>query len=107
MEDPLINQAMLLIWELSQGPVTVGEIAKKLPVTRRTLERKFRDALGHTVLEEINRCHLKRAKRLLNETDLSITEIAAAAGFPSIDTMGNVFRRVYQMSPGEYRIRHT
>lgn len=105
MEDPLLVQALELIWELSQGPVTVEEIVRQLPVTRRTLERKFREAVGRSVLEEINRCHLKRAKQLLKETDLSITEVAAAAGFPSSDTMGRVFRRTCNMSPGEFRIR--
>lgn len=103
MEDPLIAQALQLIGKLSQGPVTVGKIAQNLPTTRRTLERKFRGVLGCTVLEEINRCRLERAERLLQNTQLSIAEVVVAAGFPSIDRMGKAFQRVHRVSPRNYR----
>jgi len=102
----MVAQALQLIMELSQDPVTVDEVVRKLPTTRRTLERKFRNKLGRSILEEINQCHLDRAKRLLKETDLSITAVATAAGFPSLVTMCRVFQRVYKISPGEYRIRN-
>jgi len=106
VEDRLVADALRLIWEQSQRAVTVGELSRQLPVTRRSLERRFREALGHTIHEEITRCRLERARRLLAKTDLSVKEVAAAAGFPSPDNMGRVFRRLEGTSPQAYRRQH-
>jgi LacI family transcriptional regulator len=86
--------------------LTVSDVARQLPITRRSLERRFHAALGHTILEEITHCRLDRAKRLLVRTDLSIKEVAATAGFPNADNMARVFRRLERMPPGEYRRQH-
>ena len=86
--------------------MTVADLVRQLPVTQRSLERRFRAALGHTIHEEIHRCRLERARRLLAKTDLSVKEVAAAAGFPNADNMGRVFRRLEGVSPSEYRGRH-
>ena len=56
--------------------MSVNDIARQLPVTRRTLDRRFADAVGHSVLEEINTCRLSRAKRLLKATDLPVKIVA-------------------------------
>ena len=70
--DELVRQAMELIWTHSHRQISVETIARQLPVTRRTLDRRFRAATGRTVLEEITRCRLSRAQRLLAETDLAV-----------------------------------
>ena len=103
VEDRLVADAMRLIWDKSHKPMTVADIARQLPTTRRSLERRFRDVVGHTLLEEITRCRLERAARLLAHTALSIKEVAAAAGFSSTDTMARAFRHVEGVSPRDYR----
>lgn len=103
LKDRMVAEAMRLIWDQSQGPMTVDSLAKQLPITRRSLERRFQAAVGHGIHEEIIRCRLERAKRLLVATDLSLKEVASAAGFPSADSLGRTFRRGEGITPLEYR----
>ena len=103
VRDRVVAEAMRLIWQQSHGPMTVDSLARQLPMTRRSLERRFQAAVGHGVYDEIVRCRLERAKRLLIGTDLSLKEVALAAGFTSADGMGRVFRRLEGLTPVEYR----
>ncbi len=103
LKDEMLARAIRIIWESEQPSLTVDELLKQLPVTRRTLERKFRQELGRSILEEINRCHLHRAARLLIETKLPVQTISSRAGFPNTQRMYQLFRRVYGLSPSEYR----
>jgi AraC-like DNA-binding protein len=106
VKDRMVAEAMRLIWQKSQGPMNVGSLSKQLPITRRSLERRFLAAVGHGIHDEILRCRLERAKRLLIATDLSLKEVASAAGFSSTDNMGRTFRRAEGGTPLEYRRQH-
>jgi AraC-like DNA-binding protein len=106
LKDRTVAEAMRLIWQQSQGPMTVDSLSRQLPVTRRSLERRFLAAVGHGIHEEIVRCRLERAKRLLATTQLSLKEVASAAGFSSSDNLGRTFRRAERISPLEYRRRN-
>lgn len=101
--DPIVADAVRLIWRASGQTVNVEEIVGQLPVTRRSLERRFRKKLGVSVHEEINRCRMDRAVRLLEHTELLIKNIAIVAGFPSLDALEDTFRRSKGVSPSEYR----
>lgn len=107
MEDPVVQKALELIWTHSHYPMSVSDIARQLPVTRRTLDRRFVEATGHSVLEEINACRLSRAKRLLTETDLPIKTVAHLAGFSSTERMRVVFVEREGTSPTIFRRQHT
>jgi AraC-like DNA-binding protein len=106
VKDRMVAETMRLIWEQSQGPMTVDHLSRQLPITRRSLERRFRAAVGHGIHDEIVRCRLERAKRLLLGTDLSLKEVASAAGFISADNLGRTFRRAEGTTPLKYRRRH-
>ncbi len=106
VKDRMVAEAMRLIWEQSQGPMTVDHLSRQLPITRRSLERRFRTAIGHGIHDEIVRCRLECAKRLLVGTDLSLKEVASAAGFTSADNLGRTFRRAQGTTPLKYRRRH-
>ncbi len=61
--DPIVEEAREIIWNHENlRNVCVSEVAKYLPVTRRTLDRRFASTLGQSVLEEINTCRLWRAR---------------------------------------------
>ena len=105
VKDRMVAESMRLIWEQSQGPMTVDKLSRQLPITRRSLERRFRAAIGHGIHDEIVRCRLERAKRLLLATELSLKEVASAAGFVSADNLGRTFRRAEGVTPLEYRQR--
>lgn len=102
-EDAIIAEAVQFIWDHSQRPMTIDELVDQLPVSRRSLERRFRKALGRSILDEITRCRLQRARQLLEETSLPVAQVAAAAGFSSTDRMNEVFQRDEGVSPWAYR----
>lgn len=106
VRDRMVAEAMRLIWQQSQGPMTVDSLARQLPITRRSLERRFLTAIGCGIHDEIVHCRLERAKRLLTSTDLSLKEVAAAAGFSSADNLGRTFRRTKGITPSRYRHRN-
>jgi AraC-like DNA-binding protein len=105
--DPIVAQALRMIWNHSHQRVSIDMIAKKIGVNRRTLERRFRDRLGRTLLQELVACRLQRAKRLLGETKVPIKYVAYAAGFSSLSNLCKVFKREIGRTPGEYRERAT
>jgi AraC-like DNA-binding protein len=105
--DPVVAQAMALIWTRGHRTISVDRIAEQSGVTRRTLERRFLKSLGHPVVEEIIRSRLNRAKRLLQETDVSVKVVAQLSGFPSDERMRVAFVRHEGLSPLRFRQRST
>ncbi len=101
--DPMVSEALSLIWNHSHQRVSVDLIARRVGVTRRTLERHFRNQLGRTLLQELVSCRIQRAKRLLGETHVPIKYVAYAAGFSSLSNFCKVFRREESITPGDYR----
>jgi LacI family transcriptional regulator len=59
--------------------------------------------LHRTPAGEIRRVHLDRAKRLLAETDLSIPDVAEAAGYGSPEYLAGIFRAELDTTPLKYR----
>jgi AraC-like DNA-binding protein len=99
LTDPLVAEALRLIWSGSHLRLTVAALGKDLRTTSRSLERRFKQALGRTVKDEILRCRLDRVRRLLVDTDLSITEIVAASGFASADALTRAVRKADGVTP--------
>lgn len=104
VRDEIVRQALEFIWNHQHNPpLAVSDVARQLPVTRRTLDRRFADVLGHSVLDEINACRLSRAKRLLADTDVPVKAVAYLAGFPSRERLRLAFLNNEGIPPSEYR----
>ena len=102
-DDPDVVKAARFIRERGHLPLRVADVLKEVPVGRRTLERRFRQALGRGLWEEIRRVHVDRAKRLLAETDLAIKAVAKQSGFTDFRHLAVVFRQDLGLSPTAYR----
>lgn len=103
VQDRLVAEAVRLIWTTGRHAITVSDVVAAFPASRRSLERRFQHVLGHTILDEIIRCRVERAKQLLAETDLPLKAVAAAAGFSSTERMSKVFHRAEGVTPAQYR----
>ncbi len=103
ISDRSLIQALTFIRENSEKPIQVRETASQAGVSRRVLERRFKEVLGSSPAEHIRRSHLDRAKRLLAETNLAMPEVAEAAGFGSPAYMSFVFRKELGTTPLRYR----
>jgi len=101
--DPLVAHALQLIRERAFQAVQVAAIVRKLGVSRRKIEKHFRKALGRSPYEEVLRLRLEKAKTLLSETNLPISEIAEASGFSEPKLLHGLFTRQIKMTPTAYR----
>jgi LacI family transcriptional regulator len=81
----------------------MNEVARRLAVSRRWLERHFKRVVGHSPHEELQRCRLERAKKMLLDTDLDAVRIAAASGFGSASYFNTFFRKLTGMTPLTFR----
>ncbi len=103
VEDETVQAALQYIRENAWADISVNDLAHGIAVGRRLLERKFRSILGRSVLEEIYRVRVERAKELLTDTHLPITAVAERAGFPNARRLDVVFAKRTGFSPREYR----
>jgi AraC family transcriptional regulator, regulatory protein of adaptative response / DNA-3-methyladenine glycosylase II len=101
----LVCRAVQLILDGALDRGTEGELGHRLGVSARHLRRLFTAELGVTPdgLARSARAHF--ARRLLDDTDLSVTEIAFAAGFGSLRQFNRVCREVFRASPRMLRAR--
>ncbi len=86
--------------------VTVDELADFVGLSRRSLEYRFRDAVGHSPWQQIRRTQVEKAKRLLAETDLRMDEVARSSGFRDGRQLGATFKELEGERPSDYRLRH-
>jgi len=87
------------------GGHTVEAMAERAHMSPRHFARAFRAETGVTPARYVERVRLEAARRLLEDTTLSISEVAAGAGFPSPETMRRAFVRALGCSPAEYKRR--
>ncbi len=105
IDDEDVARAIAFIRAHTSQPIQVCDILRAVPVSRRSLDRRFQQVLGRTPADEIRRVHLERAKQLLADTDLPVPKVAAASGFRSREYLARAFKRATGLSPRQYRNR--
>ncbi|MEI7729800.1 MAG: DNA-binding transcriptional regulator [Verrucomicrobiota bacterium] len=103
VEDRNIVQAVRYIREHACDGITLKEVLRAVPQSRRVLESRFKKLIGRTPHEEILRIQFNRVKQLLTETDLSLALIAERAGFQHTEYLSVAFKREFGLPPSEYR----
>ncbi len=103
VRDIVITRAREFIALNACEGINVNDVAKRVRGSRRLVELKFRQFLGHTVLEEIQLKKLEHARMMLTETIRPISEIAVSCGFETATHLGVLFRRNYGCTMSEYR----
>ncbi|MBS0521846.1 MAG: methylphosphotriester-DNA--protein-cysteine methyltransferase family protein [Proteobacteria bacterium] len=100
-----VHRAVRLIHGGALDRAGVEELADRLGIGMRHLDRLFRRHVGASPLQVARTCRVQRAKRLLDQTDLPIQEVAFQAGFASLRRFNTVFAEVYGRPPTAIR-RH-
>jgi AraC family transcriptional regulator of adaptative response / DNA-3-methyladenine glycosylase II len=101
----LVCRAVRLILEGALDDASEGDLAARLFISGRHLRRIFQEELGVTpdYLARSARAHF--ARRLLDDTDLTISGVAFAAGFGSTRQFHRACREIFRGSPTELRAR--
>src|SRR5918993_2419076 len=99
----VVRRALHLIDEGILDNASVDDLASRLGLGSRHLRRLFLQHVGASPISLAQTRRLHFAKRLLDETNLAITEIALAAGFGSLRRFNTAFRETYGRAPRELR----
>jgi LacI family transcriptional regulator len=105
-DDPDIAAALRLIHSRACEGLRVDEICHHVAMSRRQFEQRFRKAIGRSPGDEIRVQRMDRAKALLMETRMGLSEIATRCGYQFVSGLSAAFRRVVGMSPTEFRARN-
>ena len=101
--EPYIFNAVELIRREACNGLTPAKLAARVPGSRRLFELRFREAMGHSVLDEIQSVQLEKVCTLLAQTDTPIKAIADFCGFGAGSTLRDLFRARLKMSMRDYR----
>jgi LacI family transcriptional regulator len=104
--DPDVAEAARYIHANAQRAISVTDVMRAVPMSRRQLERRFRAVMGRTMLEEITRCRVDRARQLLIDGDLTLEQVALSSGFASASYFSVVFKRLAGETPLRFRELH-
>jgi len=103
VDDALVAAALRAMSQLTRSGAGVDDVCRRLCVSRRTLERRFRKSLGRGIAEEALRLRVERAKRELAHLDMPIKQVARQSGFSDAKRLHEAFRRELGLSPSQYR----
>lgn len=101
--DPEVTTALRYIRRHALDGIRVRDVVNQVPISRVSLEVRFKRTLGRTMHSEIQRVQLERVKQLLRSTDLPIREIAQRTGFKYAEYLSNLFHRLTGQTLGQYR----
>ena len=101
--DKLISQALSYIREHACDGIEVKDVVGALPVSRATLERRFRKVMDRSINGEINRVRISKIKQLLMETELKLSAVAKLTGFNHTEYMSSLFKKLTGITPGQFR----
>lgn len=103
--EPYILDAVEIIRREACDGLTPAKLVARMPGSRRHFEQRFREAMGHSILDEIQSVQLEKVCMLLSRTDTSIEAIADFCGFGSGRALRTLFLARFKMSMREYRKR--
>jgi AraC-like DNA-binding protein len=103
VNDPDVIRAIEIMEARIESVASISDIARSVEVSKRTLERKFRQTLGRTPSQAHLECRLEHARRLLRNTDLPIRELALASGFSSVSYFCRSYKQHFRRQPGSDR----
>lgn len=103
VEDPRVAKAMRFLKAHAFEPISVEDVLQANPMARRTLERKFRQTFGVSIVEQIRQIRINHARSLLANSDIPVTEVAEKCGFSSYNYLNRIFKESTGLSPSQYR----
>lgn len=105
-EDKKIKTAQDYIENNYEQVIRVDELADKLALSRRTLERRFKKATSNTITEYVQRVKIEAAKKDLETTRKNVTEVMYEVGYSDSKSFRNLFRKITGLTPVEYRDKY-
>jgi len=105
-QDEEIRKAQEFIEAEYQNKLTVDELASMVAVSRRSFERRFKQATGNTVIEYLQRVKVEAAKRSFESSRKNIGEVMFDVGYTDTKAFRTVFKKITGLTPIEYRNKY-
>jgi AraC-like DNA-binding protein len=102
-EPPVITRAKVFIVEHQGEDLSLGQVAKAVNTSTFYFCKMFKKATGVNFTDYLSRVRIEKAKNLLLNPNLRISEIAYEVGFQSLTHFNRVFKKIVGQSPTEYR----
>jgi LacI family transcriptional regulator len=104
-EDARIAGVVCRIRTQFREPLPISQLAREAGISVRLLQAGFKAVTGRSVRDELNRCRMECAERLLGETDLKVAAIAAESGFGDAKSLARFFHLKHDITPVAFRLR--
>lgn len=101
--DAVVLRAQRRIETRLHQPFSLGQLAHELSVSKRTIIRRFKKALGDTPLGYVQGQRIELAKRLLETTRLTIDAVSERVGYTDLSAFRRLFKRETGISPSEFQ----
>lgn len=103
LRDPQIGTALGCMHDDPAHPWTVETLAHKVAMSRSTFAARFADIVGEPPLHYLTRWRMQKARSLLREGRVPMSEVAARVGYDSEAAFSKAFKREVGEAPGAYR----
>lgn len=103
--DSLVARAQQRMETTLQQRFLLSELAAWLAVSERTLNRRFKQAVGLAPLAYLQNLRIEVAKQLLESRPIGIDEVSQRVGYGDVSTFRQLFKRKTGLSPSEYQMR--
>ena len=101
-----IWKARKFIHEHSDEELSLTKVAKFSNISGNHLSEKFKAVTGINFVDYVARIRVGKARDLLGNSNLRISEIAFAVGFQSLSQFNRVFKKLTRKSPTQFRTAH-
>ena len=98
-----MKKAITYMEENYELNLSLKDIAHEIGMAPTYFERFFKKNTGETFYSYLNKIRLYYSYKELISTELSITEIAMNNGFSNVKSFIEMFKKAYNMTPGQYR----
>ncbi|UUZ83881.1 helix-turn-helix domain-containing protein [Paenibacillus sp. P26] len=101
--DPRIEQALHLLSTQMKKPFLVADLAREVGLSPSRLSHLFKETVGCSIVESLNRMRLDQAALLLEHTERGPSEVAYDVGFQNYNHFAGLFRKRFGVSPRAYK----
>ncbi len=105
--DSVVAGAEAIMRKHLDEPLSCDVIARRAGLSLRQIERRFKQQVGCSVLQRYRFIRMTKAHQLLQQTDLSVTQVALACGFSSPEYFCRLYRAMFDCSPSKDRRQST
>ncbi|MES0825082.1 GlxA family transcriptional regulator [Ruegeria sp. SCP11] len=103
-EDTLVNRALAVMQGNLEAPLPIKDVARKIGCSQKKLETRVQAELRTTPQALYRRLRLNLARKLVEETEQSIAEIAGRCGYENASAMTRAFKAEFGRTPTAFRI---